>query len=54
MSYKKCRKKIVRDVVEYAMYVVQVAELITPETRKELVNSIQKESQSLYRSVMRH
>lgn len=54
MSYNKAKSNIVREVIQYAHYVVQVAELITPETRKDLVNSIQRESQTLYRNVMKH
>ena len=53
MSYKAVEKKIKKEVVQYAYYVVQVADLITPETKKDLVQSIQKESQILYRNIMK-
>ena len=53
MSYKAVEKKIKKEVVQYAQYVVQVADLITPETKKDLVQSIQKESQILYRNIMK-
>ena len=52
MSYKVAEKNIKREIVQYAYYVVQVAEMITPETKKSLVESIQKESQTLYRNIM--
>ena len=54
MSYKKAKSNIIKEVINYAYYVVQVAELITPETRKDLISSIQRESQTLYRNVMKH
>ena len=46
MSYKTAEKKIKREIVQYAYYVVQVADLVTPETKKDLVQSIQKEKRS--------
>ena len=52
MSYKRATKNIKREVIQYAYYVIQIAEIITPETKRDLVNSIQKESQILYRNII--
>ena len=51
MSYSKDEKKIKREVLYFTSYCLQVADMITPENKNELVQSIQKQSNTLARKV---
>tara|TARA_R100000808_G_C2018781_1_gene67979 strand:- start:4 stop:177 length:174 start_codon:yes stop_codon:yes gene_type:complete len=51
MSYSEDEKQIKKEVLYFTTFCLQIADMITPENKKELINSIQKQTQTLYRNV---
>ena len=50
---KKIQKRLQNELIKHAYYVVTLSEMIDNKNRKDIVNSIQKNTNSLYREVMK-
>ena len=49
----KRERKLQNELIEHAYFVVQLSEMINDGNKKDLVNTIQRNTQNLYKQIMR-